>query len=962
MVAWGMEEKFQTATMRKIFDASSIAANCRTLQHGSLVQQMAHCKGTKSLFDLAMERKNLFTTLAKKSEFGTQKLLTQTVSERRDYFNTNRDKLILNRVEKEYQSMLAYSQELAKQAKLLQDIAAQHRLDPSSQQELERIQIGQQNVQAYINQLMERIGLIHREIQQDRHQYTQSVKDAPLDRLIDVMQDLITTKNALIKKFNHQSSLPGFTPMALAKLEVELEHSLERLDIHLAITDQIFREKVQNLSIEQLIALQSRLKENATKLNDQIRLCKSRNVESVVHEQALEQIQNEQKFIQAYRDQLQQKNSSHAPVACKPAVSSTNQNQIPQKSSPSFVGIAQKIGDYVGPVITAGIGTTQTLSMAGGAAATCAAAVGATEAVRGISQLLGIAAAASHKKHDALADFQEQMLEEQRAKQQQPKPEEQTAKNIDPGVLQDGIFQANSPAVTLNDQLEMAPTARTAMPDAARQDENVTTATTSSISSLATNSRVDVQENIAVASVPTPSSATFSTKRDTIAQSEKSAAILTPVLAGNNPVPATVAAVGQVRGQDKTPEDFENFVDKSAKAEAGVHQNPRNALANTAKYLTEQEKAAEAAKHKQERFVYVDGSSTTLIPGKQYPIYSSDQSFRGYVPPAQLQSVAAVQQPTLAIATGKRFAGFYVTAVDPSKPIYYKAIVDTQTAPEGWTLISTTNPIRIQFNTDLKLQFRQANDQGATTLVFGQKDAPGKTIALYVDAPYKSGVRVQPEAFVNMPRVWGLAANNNISIAELAASMNQPEPKSGAQVTNQAPSLPAPAIAIGNVLPPTVAKSQANDNGDSEGASGKQQPIPAMPMGPDQKPPKDDEEEKQCDKDAKGVIKKYFKRAMDRTHIFSEPHIKDGIMKLTSLATASEEVQKDDIIEKFKAIVTAVDAKGLLKDGVTNAIQMVINGLKVQIQVHIINGEVMSLDGYIGHSARIWPNMVKWPQ
>ncbi len=151
---------------------------------------------------------------------------------------------------------------------------------------------------------------------------------------------------------------------------------------------------------------------------------------------------------------------------------------------------------------------------------------------------------------------------------------------------------------------------------------------------------------------------------------------------------------------------------------------------------------------------------------------------------------AAVRQPAPAIARGKRIAGFHVTAVDPRRRIYYKSIVDGQTAHSAWALISTTNPVRIPFNSQLTLMFaRQPNDQEATTLTFRPQNAPGKTIVLYVDAPYKSGVRVQPAAYCNMQRVWGLAADNNINIAELAACTNQPAPKLGAQAIKQGPRL-----------------------------------------------------------------------------------------------------------------------------------------------------------------------------
>lgn len=166
-------------------------------------------------------------------------------------------------------------------------------------------------------------------------------------------------------------------------------------------------------------------------------------------------------------------------------------------------------------------------------------------------------------------------------------------------------------------------------------------------------------------------------------------------------------------------------------------------------------------------------------------------------------------------------------------------------------------------------------------------------------------------------------------------------------------------ILIGIAAERRSARFQANNNGDSEHGSATEA-APSMAGRPGLKPPTDDEEdEKQSDKDPKGIIKRYSDNAAKDDHVFSARHRANGIMRLSTLADDAEKMK--DIINRFKAIVDAVDAQGLLKEG-TNSIKTVINGLNVQIQVHISNKEVISLNGYINHSARIWPNTINWPQ
>ena len=66
---------------------------------------------------------------------------------------------------------------------------------------------------------------------------------------------------------------------------------------------------------------------------------------------------------------------------------------------------------------------------------------------------------------------------------------------------------------------------------------------------------------------------------------------------------------------------------------------------------------------------------------------------------------------------------------------------------------------------------------------------------------------------------------------------------------------------------------------------------------------------------------------------------------------------KEEILKSFKDIIASVDAKGLLKEG-TNPIRTKLNGFDIELKVHIIDGKVISFNGYMGHSDRIWPNTI----
>jgi len=227
----------------------------------------------------------------------------------------------------------------------------------------------------------------------------------------------------------------------------------------------------------------------------------------------------------------------------------------------------------------------------------CAAAAVAAQGVRAIVSVLRVsptAAIVPNNENNPVNDEIQKMLAN-RAQQ----PTTPAEKNIEAGELSGGIMQDNSPAITFPDQVEMVPTARTAMPDAS----NAVTIAPSS-------SRVNTNKDVAV----TPSAAL--TKNAAPRKAEKSTAMppIQPAVipAGNISWPATIPVVEPSKEQTKTPEDFENFVARTDRAERGLHQSPVAALAKMAARLAAK-KAREAAENKEPEFVYAwqnpDGDS-----------------------------------------------------------------------------------------------------------------------------------------------------------------------------------------------------------------------------------------------------------------------------------------------------------------------------------------------------------------
>lgn len=63
---------------------------------------------------------------------------------------------------------------------------------------------------------------------------------------------------------------------------------------------------------------------------------------------------------------------------------------------------------------------------------------------------------------------------------------------------------------------------------------------------------------------------------------------------------------------------------------------------------------------------------------------------------------------------------------------------------------------------------------------------------------------------------------------------------------------------------------------------------------------------------------------------------------------------------KFEKIIKDIDAAGALKEG-TNTIRTVVNGFKTEIRVHISQGEVLNINGFVEYSDRKWDNEIYWP-
>jgi len=86
-------------------------------------------------------------------------------------------------------------------------------------------------------------------------------------------------------------------------------------------------------------------------------------------------------------------------------------------------------------------------------------------------------------------------------------------------------------------------------------------------------------------------------------------------------------------------------------------------------------------------------------------------------------------------------------------------------------------------------------------------------------------------------------------------------------------------------------------------------------------------------------------------HIFSDKHIKSGIM---DLGNSEEEIMNSAI-----NIVEEIDGKGMFKEGSTQ-IKTIINGYEAEIRVFIKDGKPLNFDMFKGHSPRDMGNTINY--
>lgn len=104
----------------------------------------------------------------------------------------------------------------------------------------------------------------------------------------------------------------------------------------------------------------------------------------------------------------------------------------------------------------------------------------------------------------------------------------------------------------------------------------------------------------------------------------------------------------------------------------------------------------------------------------------------------------------------------------------------------------------------------------------------------------------------------------------------------------------------------------------------------------------------------KAVIKNLDRKKLfedSAKHIFSDKHIKSGIM---DLGKSEEKIMNSaiDIVEK-------IDGKGMLKEGPTQ-IKTTINGYEDEIRIFIKDGKPLNFDMFKGHSPRDMGNTIHY--
>ncbi|MBQ3665074.1 MAG: hypothetical protein II919_03095 [Lachnospiraceae bacterium] len=86
-------------------------------------------------------------------------------------------------------------------------------------------------------------------------------------------------------------------------------------------------------------------------------------------------------------------------------------------------------------------------------------------------------------------------------------------------------------------------------------------------------------------------------------------------------------------------------------------------------------------------------------------------------------------------------------------------------------------------------------------------------------------------------------------------------------------------------------------------------------------------------------------------HIFSDKHVKGGIMDLGT--------DKDSIMDEGLKIIENVDSKYNLGDGPLQ-IRTHINNFKAEIRIFIKNGKLINFNMFKGWSVEIKKNSIEW--
>lgn len=97
----------------------------------------------------------------------------------------------------------------------------------------------------------------------------------------------------------------------------------------------------------------------------------------------------------------------------------------------------------------------------------------------------------------------------------------------------------------------------------------------------------------------------------------------------------------------------------------------------------------------------------------------------------------------------------------------------------------------------------------------------------------------------------------------------------------------------------------------------------------------------------RNTIKELRTGFIKQNHIFSDDHVKGGIMQLGK--------DQENIVFKIFEKVMQADRQGKVLNNATTRFATEINGIEVEFGTHVIDGKLYSVDCYVGKSSRIQP-------